>query len=230
MRGVDKSLLAVALAMLLTVGFAACGGDDSDDSTAASTAPATQGTTPTAAPEDNGSAKPEKEPGDDRGGSSGGAGESSSDAGSSPQEGSASFRTPGGDNSIQNYGAEADEEEREAASATVAGFVAARSKGDWEAVCGYMAAAALKPLEQFAARAPQFKGKECPDLLEALTGPAPASTRASTIGDGIDSLRFEGERGFALYHGTDGKDYFLPLVKEDGEWKVGALAPSEFLG
>lgn len=45
---------------------------------------------------------------------------------------------------------------------------------------------------------------------------------------GIASLRVEGDRGFALYHGAKDVGYFVPMVKEEGEWKVGALAPSDF--
>jgi len=255
MRGVTKLLLAGVLALLLAVGVAACGGDDSSDSTAASTAATTERSAPPRPTEDNGSAKQEqekaKESGDDRGGSDGapddsgaGSGDSrsedgptdskpsrkSGDSASSPQQGSASFRTPGGDNSIQDFGEEADDAEREAASVVVLGFMRARAKGNWAGVCTYLAATTLKPLEELTARSPQFKGKSCGELLETVTGNLPASARASNISGGIDSLRVEGERGFALYHGTDGKDYFLPLVKEDGEWKVGATAPSEIPG
>lgn len=252
-RGVTKLLLATALVLLLATGLAACGGDDSSDPTTGSAPATTQGSAPTTTPEDDGSSQKEKEPGDDRGGStvgsddsgpdsgdsgSGGSGsdDSGSDSGSrdsskgspSKEEGSASFRTPGGDNSIQDYGEEAAAEERAAASAVVAGFMRARASGDWATVCDYMASATLKPLEQLASRSPQFKGKDCAAMLETLTGTAPDSTRASTLSGSIDSLRFKGDRGFALYHGTDGQDYYLPLVKEDGEWKVGALAPSAF--
>jgi hypothetical protein len=223
MRGVVKLLLAVALAVLLATGAAACGGDDSDDPTAVTT----EQTAPPATTEDDGSGQGEKEPGDDRGGSPAGSEDSDSD---DSQQGSASFRTPGGDNSIQNYGEEADEEERKAASATVLGLMQARAVGDWEIVCGYLAEAALRPLEQLGERTPQFKGKSCAELLGALTASAPASLRASNLEGNIDSLRVKGDRAFALYHGTDGKDYFFPLVKEDDEWKAGTLTPSEFPG
>lgn len=217
MRGVTKLLLAAALALLLAIGFAACGGD-SDDPTTGSAATTTE-TAPSSTP-DASTAPPDKEP-------AGG----QQDSGSSPQEGSASFRRPGGDNSIQNYGEEADEGERDAASAAALSFMGARAVGDWEGTCAQLSSTALKPIEQLADRSPGLQDKDCAELLEALVGKAPASARASTLGgEGIDSLRFEGERGFALYHGTDGQDYYLPLVKEDGEWKVGALGPSEFPG
>lgn len=245
-------LLALALVLLLATGLAACGGDDSSDPTTGSAPATTQQTAPTTTTEDDGSSQKEKEPGDDRGGSTGGSDDSGSetedsgsgsgsedsdsDSGSrdssngsgSEEEGASSFRTPGGDNSIQDFGEEADAEERAAASAVVVGFMRARANRDWAAVCGYIASATLKPVEQVASRSPQFKGKDCVGILEILTGATPDSTRANTLGGSIDSLRVKGDRGFALYHGTDGKDYFIPLVKEDGEWKVGALAPSPF--
>jgi hypothetical protein len=255
MKGVRKFLLAAALVLLLGAGLAACGGDDSDDSTAASTASTT--TEQTAPPQtktgDDGSDQ-KKKPGDDDGGSAGGstgglaggstggsAGSGSDDgasaddrpsgsdgSGSSKKgKGSASFRTPGGDNSIPNYGKEAATNEREAAAAAVLGFLRARAAGDWEAACGYIASITLKPLEQIGDQSPQLKGKDCPELLEGLTAGATAS---SNVDGGIVSFRFEGDKGFALYHGTDGEDYFYPVVKENGEWKVAALSPSEFTG
>jgi len=220
MRGVTKLLLAAALAALLTAGFAACGGDDAGGPPAGPAAATTEQTPPASAPEDDGSEAEEtaKEP----------AGKASG-AGSS-QEGSASFRTPGGDNSIQDFGEEADEAEREAASAVVLGFMQARAAGDWDAVCLQLSSAALAQIDQLSERSPQLRGKGCAELLEALVGNAPAAARANTVRDGIDSLRSDGGRGFALYHGSDGRDYYLPLVKEGDSWRVGALGPSEFLG
>lgn len=206
MRGVRQSLLACLLAALLALGVVACGDDGGDSPESGSTATTTQ-ETPDSAAADGGD--PEQE---------------EADSG----EGSAEFRTPGGDNSIQNFGEEADGDELEAAEAALSGFLEARADSDWKAQCEYLAAAATKPLEQLAAQSGQLKGKDCAAILEALSGGLPASTRANTLTDGLASLRFEGERGFALYHGPKGVDYFIPMVKEDGEWKVGSLAPTEF--
>ncbi len=201
MRGVSKSLLACLLAALLALGIVACRDDGGDDSGAGSTATTTR--------ETPGSTTPE---GDDSG----------------PQEASAEFRTRGGDNSIQNFGEEADASELEAATAALSGFLEARAEADWAGQCRYLAAAAVKPLEQLGAQSPQLKGKDCAAILETLSGGLPAATRVNTLTAGIASLRFEGERGFALYHGPEGVDYFVPMAKEDGKWKVGALAPTEF--
>lgn len=147
------------------------------------------------------------------------------DGGGAP-EGSDSFRVPGGDNSIQDFGEEAGVAERAAASRVVVSFLEARARGDWVTVCAEMSAAALQPLERIAARSEQLRGKGCPELLATVTGRLPAASRASTLGAAIDSLRADGERGFALYHGTDGVDYVVPLAEEDGEWKVGSLEPT----
>lgn len=142
--------------------------------------------------------------------------------------GSAAFRTPGGDNSIQNFGEEADTAEVDAATATLASYMRARAEDDWARQCATLAQVTIEPLQQLAARSPQLKGKGCAAILTALTAGTPRSTRVDTMTDGIASLRVEGDRGFALYHGAKGVDYFVPMAEEGGEWKVGALAPTEF--
>lgn len=142
--------------------------------------------------------------------------------------GSASFATPGGDNSIQQFGEEADDSELEAANDALVEYMEARASDDWKGQCTYLANAAVASLVQLAAGSPQFKGKGCEAILEALLSSAPPSTRANTMTEGMGALRVEGERGFALYHGAKGVNYFVPMVEEDGEWKVGALAPAEF--
>jgi hypothetical protein len=207
MRGATKALLATALTVLAAAGFAACGGEEPDGSTAGSTT-APRGATGEA------------------GGAGGGGGEPRSDP--SAAEGSAAFRTPGGDNSVQDFGEEADAEEVEAASTALAAYMRARAEGDWAGQCAHLAAVTLKPLERFAAATPQLEGKGCAGLLAALSGSEAASDRANTMTGAIDSLRVEGERGFALYHGSGGTDYFVPMIEQGEEWKVGALAPSEF--
>jgi hypothetical protein len=143
-------------------------------------------------------------------------------------EASAAFRTPGGDNSIQTFGEEADAEELAAAGAVLAGYLRARAADEWERECGYLAESVVAPLERLASRSARLEGKGCGVLLAALNGAAPASTRANTMTAGVASLRVEGARGFALYHGAKGTDYFMPMVKEAGEWKVGSPVPSEF--
>ncbi|HEX5714062.1 MAG TPA: hypothetical protein VFX85_12170 [Solirubrobacterales bacterium] len=227
MRGVSKPLLALAAILLLAFSLSACGGGDSEDSTATATTGEATATAPQQSP--GGEDEAAGSAGDD---SSGDAPSSSdSDSGSAPEptgEGSSAFRTPGGDNSIQNFGEEPDSDEIEAANAVLASYLQARSVENWAAMCTDLAKATLAPLEDLAAKAAQFKGKGCAAILKGLLGASQSLSRTNTMTEGIASFRVEDDRGFALYHGPKGVDYFVPMVKEDGEWKVGSLAPSEF--
>lgn len=204
MRGVSKLLFALAIVAALASVLAACGGGESDSSTTAS--PATQESTAITTTDGNGGQ------GNEGGGDSG----------------SSSFRTPGGDNSIQNFGEEGDAGELAAATAALGTFMKARAEDEWARVCASLAKTAVAPLEELAKNSPQLKGKGCAALLAALVGTTPASTRVNTLIGPVASLRFEGDQGFALYHGPKGVNYFIPMAKEDGEWKVGSLAPTEF--
>lgn len=203
MKGGPKLALLFALAALLTSGLAACGSDDSSESTGTSTV-TTGASTRTE--------------------------ETTPDEGSGSDEGSDSFLVPGGDNSIQTFGEEASSSELAEADAAVSAYLDARANSDWAAMCADLSEGAIKPLELLADRAPQFKEKGCAAILAALMGRAPAVTRVNTLTSPIAGLRVEGDRGFALYHGAKGVDYFVALAKEDGKWKVAAIAPSELLG
>jgi hypothetical protein len=232
MRGVLKLAAALAIVATSALGLVACGGGDSTDSTGstdASSTGTTAETTGTTTGEDRGQGQGEKESDDD----SGGSGQGSDDSGGgshSADEGSAEFRVPGGDNSIQNYGDEAATTEREEANDVLTEYLDARAAGDWAKQCALLAESSVAPLEQLASRSPRLKGKGCPTVLKALSASASKSARVSTLTGSIASLRVEGDRGFVLYHGPKGVDYFVPMVKEDGVWKVAAIAPTEFLG
>jgi hypothetical protein len=204
MRGGLKLALLLALAALLTSGLSACGGGDSSDSTAATTQ---QGSTATTI-EDGGSAGGQKR--------------------TNEGKGSASFITPGGDNSIQTFGHEGSAAELDEVTAVLSAYLRARANDEWARECGYLAKGTVASLEQLTARASQLKGKGCATALVALMGEIPTSTRANTLSGAVDALRVEGDRGFALYHGPKGIDYYVVMAKDDGKWKVAAIAPSEF--
>jgi hypothetical protein len=203
MSGLGKFASILAVAALLAGALVACGGGDSTDATATATATAESTT-------------------------GSGAKDESSGGGGAADEGSASFRTPGGDNSIQEFGKEATASELDEASGVLSAYMAARARDDWAKQCTLFAKTTVAPLEQLAARSSQLKGKGCAAILKRLMSRAPASTRTNTLTEGVASLRVEADRGFALYHGAGGVDYFVPMAKEDGQWKIAAIAPSEF--
>jgi hypothetical protein len=223
MGGARKIAAVLLAAMLCTAALAACGGGDS------STATTSGGVTP---PSEAGGS------GNQGGGSkespgSGGSGESSPEggsgsgggSGSSGDERSSSFRTPGGDNSIQEYGDEAEAEERAKATKTIVTFYSASAGEEWAKVCGLLSAKNVKSLKLFAKRIPNVKSNDCPGVLAVVNSGVNGNV-PERIKGGVVSLRVEGDVGFALYHGTDGKNYAFPLKLEGGEWKLTSLAPT----
>lgn len=232
-----------AFAALLTLGVVACG--DDDDTT-------TQSTASTQAEPADGDPKTDNRNGSDAGEATGGGDSRQPDGGdasgqpdgstpsSSPSEearaaaqrdsggGSGQFRVPGGDNSIQEFGAEASDAEREEAAIVLHAFLAAHADRDWATVCSYLSQRMLDQLEQLVSGSPELKGAGCPAAVDALlVGSTPAERAELTQAD-VGSLRVEGDRAFLLYRGSLGRDYAILLEREDGAWKAAALLPTAF--
>jgi len=143
-------------------------------------------------------------------------------------EASAEFLTPGGDNSIQTYGEEADSDELAAAEEVIVAYLGARAKADWEASCKYLAKTLQKRVKQLSETSPELKGKACGAVIGALSAGLPKSALSSPAVNGIAALRVHDDHGFALFHGPKGAEFFVSVEKEDGEWKVSSLTASEF--
>jgi hypothetical protein len=227
-----KKLLTGALVAALMLALAACGGSGDSSSSQSTATDSTQSTTaPSGEGSSDGNGANQKQGGDENGSANdqgGSSQDSSAGNRSGSAERSAEFRTPGGDNSIQNYGEEADTSELQEAEDAIVNYLDARAKANWAKSCEYLAALATEPLEKLAESSPKLKGKDCGAIVGALSAQVPKSALASPVTEGIASVRFQGDRGFALFHGPQGARFFMPLVKEDGEWKVGSLVASEF--
>ncbi len=203
MRGSRKTVAAAALLLALAAG--GCGGSSSN--TGASTA---TGTSTAQAPHPAGHSaerSARKQPGHGHPGGGGAAG----------------FRVPGGDNSVQEFGAEAGRSELERAGATLHGFLDARAAGEWSKACSYLTKAAIAGFEQLSARSKQGPAG-CGAVMKALSGGVPKSSLEEAAQADVGALRTEGSRAFLLYHGARGTDYAISMAKEGGAWKVGALA------
>lgn len=245
------SKLSIALvAVLLAFGLAACGGDDDSGSTATTDAVA-QGGGP--AQRDDGGGGAGTPSGDAAGpgsasgkGSDGGGGDESGDSDGIrskdfvPRQhddsggGSAQYIEPGGDNSVQEFGSEADEAERDAAAAAVHNFLDARAQEAWDVACSYLSSSVQKSLEMFVVKAQEAaeeQGKSipqdtsCPTIFAGLTNKAalPEMRKEAAEAD-VRSLRVEGDSAFVIYTDAKGTVIAMPVVKEDGDWKVGSLA------
>ncbi len=226
------TLSIAAAAMLFALGLAACGGGD--DGEGSSTAASTETTAPQSAQGSSGSGSKKKGKGKKQGGeggqSSGSGGGSSSNA-SIPHNdsggGSSQYRVKGGDNSVQNFGDEADESERDQASAAVHGFLDARANQDWNEACSYLATPVKEQLESVAEKSEQLKDANCAAILEALASQAnPKLLREEAAKADIGSLRIEDERAFLIFRGLDNTVYTIPMVDEDGDWLLGSIAPT----
>jgi len=228
--GIFRIVFAGALVALLAFALAACGGDDDEGGTTTSNQDTTAQQGQGSAGKDE-AAQAGKAAGDDSRGSGAGTG-SQAAAEVEPAQlkvsggGSEQFRVKGGDNSIQTWGEESDEPQLDAAAEALHGFYVARANEEWAEACDYLGAPLLQQLRQFATQSGE-KAPDCPELLKTLTRhPLPASVRReSTIVD-AGSLRIGEDNSFLIYRGVDRTVFAMPLVEEDGVWKVTLLSPT----
>jgi hypothetical protein len=217
--------------LLVALGLAACGGSDSSSSTNAEAGSQNKA-------ESNAGGSASKQGGDE--GKSGPGGDKGQSGGSSHANeaakfvpkphhdsggGSTQFRVKGGDNSVQEFGEEADATELNAAAVALHNFLDARAQGNWAAACDYMSKAVVESFEQLAERAKQVEDTSCAGILGKLTNPAAKqSMEAEAEKANVGSLRVEGEQSFVIYTGIDGTVLAMPMANEDGAWKVASLA------
>jgi hypothetical protein len=231
-RGASKTLLAALVMFLLAVGFAACGGGDSSNSTSAESEGTAQA--PNADERKSGSGaegKSESAAGEGKSSGSSASDERAEADSFVPKQhsdsggGSAQFKVKGGDNSIQEFGAEGGSAEFAAASAALHNFLDARAEGNWPAACEYMSQGIAKSFEQLASQAKRVKATTCAEILQVLTNPAAGpALKAEAEKVDVGSLRTEGERSFVIYTGLEGTTFAMPMANEDGAWKVASLA------
>lgn len=155
------------------------------------------------------------------GGGSSSSSSGNSEAGSSAEP-SAQFLKSKSAGKYVKFGAEASTQEREAANAVVVRNLKAREDADFATQCETLN---QKTITFLATKNPG----SCPTALKKSAEPLARSkvVRKDTLGGSITAMRVKGDQGYALYHGNDGKDWAVPLEKEDGSWKVGALVMIE---
>jgi hypothetical protein len=220
-----KTLIVACVALLLAAGLIACGGSDSSDSTGTKADGQAQANVRTRDATQSGDAEKSGSEGQGKAGSGGSSAPDASDfvprRHSDSGGGSEQFKVKGGDNSVQEFGAEAAPSEFDAAATALHNFLDARAERNWVATCGYMAKSTTDPIEKLA------KGSGCAGVLEKLINPAAGQAmKAEAEKADVGSLRTEGEQAFLIYTGTEGTILAMPMANEDGEWKVAALTGS----
>jgi len=228
-RRASKTLLGALAVLLLALGLAACGGG-SDESTGSTSGEAAKEQSERS-PSGSGSAKSE---------ANGGGGKESEPEGPSGKGEAAKFKSKqhsdsgggaqqfvqkGGDNSVQEFGTEAEPQEFDAAATALHDFLDARAEGNWAAACEYMAKSVVESFEKLAAQAKQIEDKSCAGVLEKLVNPAAkAAMKLEAEKANVGSLRVEGDRSFIIYRGIRGTVLSMPMASEDGQWKVASLS------
>jgi hypothetical protein len=193
-------LAARALPLLAILALAGCGGGGGASTSTAATAPGQ-------------AAHPHSHQG-----------EAPSPAAGARRQGSAQFRTPGGDNSIQEYGTEAGRAELREAAAALHGFLDARLALRWARACSYLGASVRHSLEALSAGGSKKARTGCAGALAALAASIPRAALAEAAVADARALRSKGPHGFLLYYGAHHAPYGIPVVREGGAWLVGALA------
>lgn len=202
MTGKGKITAALLAAALLTMVAAGCGGGSS--SSADTTAAKETNSKETAPKETNSKEAPSN--------------------GSQPEP-SAEFADNSPLGKLAKYGREASPAEREAASHVIEKSLKAREAGDWETQCSTLTKRLVEQLEESATLVGAEPG--CAKALEAQAIPVPKSALANTMSGPIDALRVKEDTAYAFYHGTEGKDYILPLLEQGGEWKLASIKEEE---
>jgi hypothetical protein len=208
-------LMAVGLALALPVLLAACGGDD-ETTTAADTPDQTQTDT-------------SSEAGDGGGGSSGNSDQTVTDPrGDKPPRPIERREVPkvpkGGDDSIQTFGEQADDEQAAELAEVVRGFLKAQANQRWNDACFYLSSSVTDFFAEAASQAEQSIPTDCPSLLRQLGEGVPKSARKSIAKVRVADVRVDGEQAFVLYIGARRKWYAMPVHKEGTGWKVTNMA------
>lgn len=140
------------------------------------------------------------------------------------------FIIPNGDNAVQTYGREGTPAERAAVSRVLHAWLRARAAKNWAKDCSYLSRYYIKMITADAHSDSKGKVSGCAATLAYFKGNA-SGDFANNLPGQIQSLRVgRGEgRGeaeaYAQYHGNDGKDWVVPVTRENGEWRVANAKP-----
>jgi hypothetical protein len=129
---------------------------------------------------------------------------------------------------VVEFGHEASPKEREAASRVLRQNLKARAAGDWAGQCSSLSPRQTKELTE---RDELFTGKKgagtCAKGLELEAEPLPPSVRKDPLAGSVEVLLVKGRKAYALFKGSDGGSYAMPMVEARGSWTVDQLTTIE---
>jgi hypothetical protein len=140
--------------------------------------------------------------------------------------------TPEGDNSVQTFGEEGEEDQRSQAIADLKAYLAARARGDWAGACKAASVQFAEELEKLIAQAKAKPGAEkpkgCAQTLEALYGKAPPPEGAG-VGEVLSFRTRSDGYAYLIFKSPEGVK-FIAMANDGGTWKVNTLEPAPFEG
>ena len=223
-----RLLTALALVGILAIAQG-CGGGDSTSTETAASAPAET----TASGQSTGSGAEAEGGSADKGGNGNGngGGEGSSSGGGANGPGltekahsdTKGFKAPpGGDNSIQTFGAEAETSEEEEITTAMASFLRAMAARDYPAICEGLSESNRSQLEQLAKLKKEI-GSDCPSILKALlVGPTSEAKKAAE--GTVYQVRVEGEDAFVMFTPLGGTASYFVMKHDPDGWKSTTLS------
>jgi hypothetical protein len=149
---------------------------------------------------------------------------SSGGSSSTTTEPSSQFFGKSAANHFSKFGDESDPAELKAAAAIVAKSLKARAAHDWAAQCSTLSPVAVKAVEE---NPGATKGAGCAKNLGAQGKEAPKEILEDNLKGAVVAFRVKGTKGYALYHGTDKKDWAMPMEKAGTTWRVASLVAEE---
>jgi len=221
-------LILIVAAVAVMAAAAGCG-SGSDSTTGNGVTSGSAGASESTAPS-SGAGSQHKRPSPQHS-SSGGGGNAGSGSDSSHPQGEAEEVTEAheeeassADQSIQEFGAEAEEDERNEVVDALLAFVRAMGKGDYHTVCDDLNAKVAQELANFGKMQKSREAKTCPELLEQVV-PHPEAERAKHLLEGVvTKVRVKEGDAFVLLKPAGEKLSYFVLTHEGEEWKLNSIA------
>jgi hypothetical protein len=130
--------------------------------------------------------------------------------------------TTGAEKSFEEFGAEARGSDRWAILRAERSYFMALALRHYAAACARLSSSVRHSVSELAGGSDVACRRALPALLEPhIYAAMRAQARAR-----VEAARVEGDRAFVVFHAPGARLYQLPLLNEDGEWKVGLLTAS----
>lgn len=131
----------------------------------------------------------------------------------------------GGDNSIQTYGLEASDQDRQRLSALVHAYLDARASENWRKACAALIAEERQMFERMA-RAMQLDPPSCAAAEAATTAPHARPILAAEAKIAVLSLRMGPRYAFLIYRRPGEGVFATALGRQGASWKVISVYPT----